>query len=68
MTLYSGGLIIGLIFPRRLIFVLFLLLLLFFFGGGGVGGRGQGLIIEILRHVIFSEKSFRPLGIRVKTG
>ena len=34
---------------------------------GGGGGGGQGLIIGILRHVIFNEKSFRLLGIRVKT-
>ena len=38
-------------------------------GGGGEweGGGGQGLIIGILQHVIFNEKSFRLLGIRVKT-
>ena len=30
-------------------------------------GGGQGLIIGILLHVIFNEKSFRLLGIRVKT-
>ena len=32
-----------------------------------VGGGEQGLIIGVLRHVIFNEKSFRLLGIRVKT-
>ena len=55
--------------PRGLIFVLFLFVCLFvcFFRGGEWGEGGQGLIIGILRHVIFNEKSFRLLGIRVKT-
>ena len=79
MALYSGGLFIGLIFPKRAYFYfiaifIYLFIYLFIFCGGGVsmgpgggGGGGQGLIIGILRHVIFNEKSFWLLGIRVKT-
>ena len=63
------GLLLGSFSPRGLIFVLFLLIFFFFVVGdwGGGGGEGQGLILGILRHVIFNEKSFRLLGIRVKT-
>ena len=56
--------------PRGLIFVLFLFYYYYFFfvvGEWGGGGGGQGLIIGILRHVIFHGKSFRLLGIQVKT-
>ena len=67
MASYSGGLIIGLIFPERtyFYFILFYFFVVEEWGGGG--GGGQGLIIGILRHVIFNEKSFRLLGILVKT-
>ena len=49
--------------------LLFYFYFIFFCGGGvGRGERGgQGLIIGILRHIISNEKSFRLLGIRVKT-
>ena len=70
MALCLKGLIIGLSFPERAYFYFIFIFNFFFFGGGGVGrgeGGGQGLIIGILRHVIFNEKSFRLLGIRVKT-
>ena len=69
MALCSKGLIIGLSFPERAYYY-FIFILFFFFCGGGLGrgeGGGQGLIIGILRHIIFNEKSFRLLGIRVKT-
>ena len=69
MALYSGGLIIGLIFPERAYFYFIYLFIFPWWGSGGGGGGGgkQGLIIEILRHVIFNEKSFRLLGVRVNT-
>ena len=62
MALCSGGLFIGLIFPERAYF--YFIFILFFFV---VGGGGQGLIMGILRHVSFNEKSFRLLGIQVNT-
>ena len=65
LTLKLHGLIFGRAyyrahFPRE---GLFLFYFNFIFCGGGVGGEGggQGLIILILRHVLFSEKSFRLL-------
>ena len=68
MALYSGGLIIGLIFPERVyfcfMFLLFSFIFFYFFCSGEVGEGGEGLIIGLLQHVTFNEKSFRPLGIR----
>ena len=66
MALYSVGLIIGLIFPARAYFC-FIFFSFFVVGEWwGGGGGGQGLIIRMLWRVIFNEKSFRLLGIRVK--
>ena len=73
MALHSKELIIGLSFPERayfyFIFYFYLFIFFLWWGNeeGGGGGGEQGLIIGILRHVIFNEKSFRLLGIRVKT-
>ena len=65
MALCSGGLIIELIFC--FIFIFYFYHYFFFVVGEWGGGGGQLLIIGIVRHVIFNGKSFRLLGIRVKT-
>ena len=81
LTLKVHGLIFGRAlywahFPREGLFLFYLYLFFFVLflwwasgggGGGGAGRRRRELIIGILWHVIFNEKSFRFLGIRVKT-
>ena len=72
LTLKVHGLIFGRALYRAhfpgegLFFILFLFVFCFCVVGEWWGGE-QGLIIGVLRHVIFNEKSFRLLGIRVKT-